>query len=243
MSEPGCWRRPPRAGGPVFTGVRPGPLGDADAARAMQYGIVHGQPVRLLAGHDQVDVVVRTPAAVGHREQAVSVGRAVNADDLGLLVDHMVHEAGILVREPVVVLAPDMRAEQVVERGDGTSPGDAAARLQPLGVLSEARETASTACTSSIGGTAGRWARPAPSLSPATAGSPGRRSARAPARPWAAWTSWTLVTAGQRAMPAPSGHRPAERLALTKRDPPMCWPACSSNRCHAGQRRHAPAPA
>jgi hypothetical protein len=47
------------------------------------------------------------------------VGREVDADDLGLLVDDVVDEARVLVGEAVVVLPPDVRAEQVVEGGDG----------------------------------------------------------------------------------------------------------------------------
>ena len=42
-------------------------------------------------------------------------------------------------REAVVVLPPDVRAQQVVERGDGPPPGHVARRLQPLGVLVEHR--------------------------------------------------------------------------------------------------------
>jgi hypothetical protein len=38
---------------------------------------------------------------VGDREQAVGVRGEVDADDLGLLVDHMVDEPRVLVREPV----------------------------------------------------------------------------------------------------------------------------------------------
>ena len=44
-------------------------------------------------------------------EQRVGVGRQVDADHLGLLVDHVVDEAGILVAEAVVVLPPDVRAQ------------------------------------------------------------------------------------------------------------------------------------
>jgi hypothetical protein len=54
------------------------------------------------------------------------VRRQVDADDLGLLVDDVVDEAGVLVAEAVVVLPPDVRGEQVVERGDRPPPGDAA---------------------------------------------------------------------------------------------------------------------
>ena len=37
--------------------------------------------------------------------------------------------------EPVMVLAPDMRGQQVVQRGDRPPPRDVAAGLQPFGVL------------------------------------------------------------------------------------------------------------
>ena len=88
------------------------PVPDADAARAVRDRLVHRQVVerRLLAGHDHVDVVAAAQAVVGHRQQAVGVGRQVDAHDLGLLVDDVVDEARVLVREAVVVLAPDVRA-------------------------------------------------------------------------------------------------------------------------------------
>ena len=43
------------------------------------------------------------------------------------------------MREAVVILLPDVRGEQVVERRDGLSPGDALRGLEPLGVLVEHR--------------------------------------------------------------------------------------------------------
>ena len=46
---------------------------------------------------------------------------------------------GVLVREAVVVLAPHVRREQVVERGDRPPPRDVARHLQPLRVLVEHR--------------------------------------------------------------------------------------------------------
>ena len=45
---------------------------------------------------------------------------------VGLLVDHVVDEARVLVGEAVVVLSPDMAGEQVVQRGDGPAPRDVA---------------------------------------------------------------------------------------------------------------------
>ena len=90
--------------------------------------LVHGQPVRrgLLAGHDHVDVVAAAQAVVGRRQQGVGVRRQVDPDHLGLLVHHVVDEARVLVGEAVVVLPPDVRGQQVVQRGDRPPPGDAA---------------------------------------------------------------------------------------------------------------------
>jgi hypothetical protein len=48
-------------------------------------------------------------------EQAVGVGRKINANDIGFLIDHMVDEAGILMGESVVILPPHVRRQQVVE--------------------------------------------------------------------------------------------------------------------------------
>jgi len=51
----------------------------------------------------------------------------------------VVDEAGILVGEAVVVLAPDVGSEQVVEGGHRPAPGDLLAYVQPLSVLVEHR--------------------------------------------------------------------------------------------------------
>ena len=103
--------------------------------------VVHRQVVQrgLLAGDDHVDVVAAAQAVVGDREQRVRVGRQVDADHLRLLVDDVVDEARVLMREAVVVLPPDVRREQVVERRERAAPGDVARHLQPLRVLVEHR--------------------------------------------------------------------------------------------------------
>ena len=118
-----------------------GPLPDAEAGLAVLGRLVHREPLRrgLLAGDDDVDVVAAAQAMVGDREQAVGVGRQVDADDLGLLVHDVVDEAGILVAEAIVVLPPDMARQQVVQRGDRPSPLDLVAHFQPLGVLVDHR--------------------------------------------------------------------------------------------------------
>jgi hypothetical protein len=90
------------------TSVARGPIPNSDPARAVRDRLVHRQEVQrgLLAGDDHVDVVAAAQAVVSDREQAVAVGREVDPDDLRLLVDDVVDEARVLVREPVVVLAP-----------------------------------------------------------------------------------------------------------------------------------------
>src|SRR5205085_6468999 len=94
---------------------------------------------RLLAGDDDVDVVATAQAMVCDREQRVRVGRQIDADDLGLLIDDVVYEAGVLMAKAVVILSPDVRGQKIVERSDGPAPRDVARGLQPLGVLIEHR--------------------------------------------------------------------------------------------------------
>ncbi len=86
--------------------------------------VVHGEVVQrgLLAGDDDVHVVAAPQAMVHDGEERVRVRRQVDADDLGLLVHDVVDEAGILVGEAVVILAPDVRREEIVEGRDGAPP-------------------------------------------------------------------------------------------------------------------------
>ncbi len=90
-----------------------GPFPDADAGGAMFDRLVHRQPHRrgLFAGDDDVDVIAAAQAMVGDGEQAVGIGRQIDAHDLGLLVHDVINEAGVLMREAVVVLPPDVRTE------------------------------------------------------------------------------------------------------------------------------------
>ena len=118
-----------------------GPFPDAKPGFAMLDRLVHRQPLRrrLLAGDDDVDVVAAAQAVIGDGQQAVGVGRQIDADDLGLLIDDVVDEPRVLVAEAVVVLAPDMARQQIVQRGDRPPPRNVIAHLQPLGVLVEHR--------------------------------------------------------------------------------------------------------
>ena len=75
----------------------------------------------VFAGDHDVDVMPAAQAVVHDRQQAVGIRRQVNAHDLGLLVHDVVEEAGILVREAVVILLPDMGGQQIVQRGVPTS--------------------------------------------------------------------------------------------------------------------------
>ena len=121
--------------------VTAGPFPDADPRRAVPDRLVHGQPLgrRMLAGHDDIDVVLAAQTVVGDGQQTVGIRRQVDADDLGLLVDDMIDEAGVLVAEAVVVLPPDVRGEQDIKRGEGAPPGDLPGHLQPLRMLIEHR--------------------------------------------------------------------------------------------------------
>src|ERR1700732_1746548 len=49
----------------------------------------------------------------------------------------MVYEAGVLMAETVMVLPPDVRGEQVIQRRDGPSPRNLQRGLEPFRVLVE----------------------------------------------------------------------------------------------------------
>ena len=76
----------------------------------------------VLARNHHVDVIPASQAVVENRQQTVGIGRKVNAHDVSLLVDHMVEEAGILVRVSIVILLSDVGSEKVVQRRDFPAP-------------------------------------------------------------------------------------------------------------------------
>lgn len=92
------------------TGIIAGPLPDTRAGCAMANGRIDVEPLplRLLSGDDQIDIIVTAQAVIRDRQQAVCVGRQIDAHDVGFFVCDMIDEAGILVGEAIVVLSPDM---------------------------------------------------------------------------------------------------------------------------------------
>ncbi len=87
-----------------------GPRPNTDTFAAMLDCRIHREPLRLrlFTGDDHVHEVAAAQALVGDVEQRVRVGRQVDADDLGLLVDDVIDETGVLMAEPVVILPPHM---------------------------------------------------------------------------------------------------------------------------------------
>ena len=69
----------------------------------------------MLGGDDDVYIVAGADAVVKAAQQAVCIRGQVQADDVGLLVGDVVEEAGVLMREAVVVLLPDIGGENIVE--------------------------------------------------------------------------------------------------------------------------------
>ena len=115
------------------------PVPDADALGAVLDGGVHVHvlQVHLLVGDDHVDVVLAPQAVIGDGQEAVHVRRKIDASDGRALVHHHVEEAGVLMREAVVILPPDRRRDQQVQRCDVSPPGQMVADRQPLRVLIE----------------------------------------------------------------------------------------------------------
>ena len=94
---------------------------------------------RLLTRNDHIDVVAAPEAVIDNGEQGVRVRWQIDADNVCLLVHHMIDEARVLVAEAIVILAPDMGGQEIGERGDRLAPSDLAGNVQPLGVLVEHR--------------------------------------------------------------------------------------------------------
>ena len=93
----------------------------------------------MLSCDYHIDVIPAAQAVIEDRQQTIGIGRKINANDIGLLIDDVVEEAGILVCESVVILLPDVRGEQIVQRRNLPAPGKFQADFQPLGVLAEHR--------------------------------------------------------------------------------------------------------
>ena len=117
------------------------PLPQANALRAVANGFLHSHELEmvLLVAHHDIDIVVAAQAMLRGEEQAVGVRRKVDPGHLRAFVDHQVQEARVLMGEPVVVLPPNGRGDQKVERGYRSPPRNLVADGQPLGMLVEHR--------------------------------------------------------------------------------------------------------
>ncbi len=118
-----------------------GPFPDAYASGAVFDRRIHVQPLMsgLFASDDHVDIVAAPQTMIGHGKQRIGVGRKINADYFRLFINDVIYEAGVLVAETVVILPPDVRCQQIVERSNRATPRDVARSLQPLGMLVEHR--------------------------------------------------------------------------------------------------------
>lgn len=91
--------------------------------------------VILFVGNDNVDIVFAVETVIHDREKTVTVGREIDADDLGGLIGDDVEETGVLVSETVMVLTPDRGGKKNVKGGDFDTPFDLETLFDPLAVL------------------------------------------------------------------------------------------------------------
>ena len=66
----------------------------------------------LLSAGDDVDVIAAAQAVIDNVEQAIGIGRIVNAGDFAAALQRVVHEARGLVAETVVIVAPRVAGEE-----------------------------------------------------------------------------------------------------------------------------------
>src|SRR5437879_10833128 len=90
-----------------------GPLPDTNSFRAMLHGRIHVEILQrgLLTGDDDVNVMAAAQAVIRNRKQRVCVGRQIDANNFGFLVDDMIDEAWVLMAKAIMVLPPHVRSE------------------------------------------------------------------------------------------------------------------------------------
>ena len=117
------------------------PWPDAYACSAVFDRSFHVQPLqrRLFAGDDDVHIVAAAQAVIGDGEQGVGIGRQIYAYNVSFFIHHVIDESRILVCEAVMILAPNVRGQQIIQRRDRSAPGKVASDFQPLGMLIEHR--------------------------------------------------------------------------------------------------------
>src|SRR5687768_7424778 len=100
----------------------------------MSDGRIHIQPLEcgLFSHDDDIDEISGTKALVGNIKKGIRIRRKINTNDTGLLVDDKVDKTGVLMGKAVMVLAPHMRCQQIIEGGDGSPPGNFLADLEPF---------------------------------------------------------------------------------------------------------------
>src|SRR5262249_45626961 len=118
-----------------------GPGPDTEPGLTMPDGLIHGQPLgrRLFPCNNDIDIVPAAQTVIRDGEKAIRIGRQIDTDDFRLLVDDVIDEARVLMAESIVVLAPNMARQQVVQGSDGSPPWNMVADFQPFGVLIEHR--------------------------------------------------------------------------------------------------------
>lgn len=93
------------------------PVPDSKALCAVGDCLLHVEvlEVFLLVGDDDVDIVRAAETVIHYGEQTIAVWREVNADYFRTFVCNNVEEAGVLMREAVMVLSPNCGCEEDVE--------------------------------------------------------------------------------------------------------------------------------
>ena len=115
----------------LIAGIVAGPSPNTGADGTVANGRINVEPLpsRLFTGDDHVDVVAAAQTVIRDRQKAVCIGRQIDAHDVGFLIRDMIDKAGILVGKAIVILSPDMRREEVIQRCDRLAPGDRPADL------------------------------------------------------------------------------------------------------------------
>src|SRR6516164_3114756 len=99
--------------------------------------LTHGEPLqlRLFATGDHVDQIPCPEALTHNIQETIPIRRKIDSDDLALLHESVIDEAGGLVTVSVMILSPHMTGQKHIQRCNRLSPGVTPALFEPLGML------------------------------------------------------------------------------------------------------------
>src|SRR5579872_3018236 len=91
----------------------------------------------LLVADDDIHVVLAAETVIGNREQTIHIGRQIDPRDVRTFVNYHIEKSRILMGEAIMILPPDGRSNEEIQRRNRVAPRKMPEYFEPLRVLVE----------------------------------------------------------------------------------------------------------